>query len=271
MSLLPHASFFPRFSQPTFPTLSLGANEMFRLMDELSLTTRPLDHFNAILKQHIATPSFQPRFDVREQDGVYELKGELPGFDAQQIEILFTDSQTLVIRSRTEQNPPSNAPVQATPTVAPESAIEAARSEAEVSSTAPDSTLLDQSPTKTGPDADALSTHSTSSYQKATVEDEDFVPKQDSVASSTNGNATPTESTVDDTPTQVNSSTISSEKTQPGPQYWLAERSVGSFQRVFQFSNKLEHDSVKASLKNGILSITVPKAQPAGVRRISIE
>ena len=200
---------------------------------------------------------------------MYELKGELPGLDSQQIEILFTDSQTLVIRSRTEQNSASNAAVHASP---PAPTIETTKAEPEVTSTsAIDATSINQSATTTTPESDAVSTHSTSSYQKATVEDEDSIIKQDSVASSTNGNATPTESIVDDTPTQANSSATPPEQTQAGPQYWLAERSVGSFQRVFQFSNKIEHDSVKASLKNGILSITVPKARSAGVRRISIE
>jgi len=239
-------------------------------MDDLAFATRPVDHFSTILKQHIAVPSFQPRFDVREQDGIYELKGELPGLDSQQIEILFTDSQTLVVRSRTDQSSSPDAPVQTPYTATPESAIEAAKAEPEVTSTLTNPAPLDQSATTTAPDDDAVSTHS-ASYQKATVEDEDSAIKQDSVASSTNGSATPTESIVDEAPTQVKSPAAPFGQTQPGPQYWLAERSFDSFQRAFQFSNRIDHDGVKASLKNGILSITVPKARSAGVRKISIE
>jgi HSP20 family protein len=41
--------------------------------------------------------------------------------------------------------------------------------------------------------------------------------------------------------------------------YWVSERSVGSFQRSFAFPNRVNAEHVKASLKNGILSVIVPK------------
>jgi len=48
-------------------------------------------------------------------------------------------------------------------------------------------------------------------------------------------------------------------KPAPGTQYHLTERSVGTFQRVFSLPGEINHEGVKAGLKNGILTVTVPK------------
>jgi len=55
------------------------------------------------------------------------------------------------------------------------------------------------------------------------------------------------------------------------PRYWISERLTGSFNRTFKFQSRVDHDNVKASLKNGILRITVPKAKPIEPRRIAIQ
>lgn len=52
--------------------------------------------------------------------------------------------------------------------------------------------------------------------------------------------------------------------------YWLTERSVGEFSRCFSFPTRIDQDAVSASLKNGVLSITVPKAKKHESRRIAI-
>jgi len=52
-------------------------------------------------------------------------------------------------------------------------------------------------------------------------------------------------------------------KHEPQHTYWVSERSVGEFARSFSFPNPVDHDNVKASMKNGILSIVVPKMQKA--------
>jgi len=58
---------------------------------------------------------------------------------------------------------------------------------------------------------------------------------------------------------------------QPKAKYWVSERSVGEFHRSFSFPTRVDQDAVKASLKNGILSIIVPKAPAPQTRRIQIE
>jgi len=68
--------------------------------------------------------------------------------------------------------------------------------------------------------------------------------------------------------------TGSQEVAKQGPskhQFWISERTVGEFQRSFRFDARVDQDAVKASLKNGILSITVPKSKVSKSRRIQLE
>jgi HSP20 family protein len=52
--------------------------------------------------------------------------------------------------------------------------------------------------------------------------------------------------------------------------FWVSERSVGEFSRSFTFPTRVDQDQVKASMKNGILSIHVPKAKKNEGRKITI-
>ncbi|KAF3939381.1 hypothetical protein ABW19_dt0208556 [Dactylella cylindrospora] len=71
--------------------------------------------------------------------------------------------------------------------------------------------------------------------------------------------------------------TKTSGNTEVGPaqesdKYWVRERYVGEFQRAFSFPQNVDHEAVKASLKDGILSVVVPKKKgPDGVRKITVE
>jgi HSP20 family protein len=55
------------------------------------------------------------------------------------------------------------------------------------------------------------------------------------------------------------------------PRYWVSERSVGEFHRSFSFPTRVDQDAVKASLKNGILSVVVPKGKAPQPRKVNIE
>ncbi|MCJ1292085.1 hypothetical protein MMC34_003635 [Xylographa carneopallida] len=92
-------------------------------------------------------------------------------------------------------------------------------------------------------------------YHKATVEDE-----------STDGVATPKSGS-----TEVVKHKEQQPQRQQGFKYWVTERSVGEFHRSFTFPGRVDQDAVKASLKNGILSVVVPKAHEKASRKISIE
>lgn len=60
------------------------------------------------------------------------------------------------------------------------------------------------------------------------------------------------------------------EKENSGVRYWVAERSVGEFQRSFSFPGQVEVESVKASLEDGVLRIVVPKREVVRGRKIEI-
>lgn len=45
----------------------------------------------------------------------------------------------------------------------------------------------------------------------------------------------------------------------PKTQYHITERSVGTFRRVFTIPGKIKHAEVKASLRNGVLTVKIPK------------
>jgi HSP20 family protein len=55
------------------------------------------------------------------------------------------------------------------------------------------------------------------------------------------------------------------------PKYWITERAVGEFRRSWTFPSRVDQENVKASLKDGILSIVVPKASPPQPKKITIE
>lgn len=52
--------------------------------------------------------------------------------------------------------------------------------------------------------------------------------------------------------------------------YWVSERSIGQFSRSFAFPTPINQEAVNASLKDGILKISVPKAEKPASRRIAI-
>jgi HSP20 family protein len=100
--------------------------------------------------------------------------------------------------------------------------------------------------TEAGEEAEVAS----ESYHKPTVEEEG--------SENTTGDAAVSASKKEVTPTK------------PQHKYWVSERSAGSFRRTFTFPGRVDQENVKASLKNGVLSITIPKAKPLEPRRIVI-
>ncbi|KAM3447516.1 hypothetical protein MY3296_008643 [Beauveria thailandica] len=64
-------------------------------------------------------------------------------------------------------------------------------------------------------------------------------------------------------------STKATEKAEK-PKYWLRERKVGEFSRSFSFPSPVDQDGISAGFKDGILSVSVPKARKPQPRRIAI-
>lgn len=160
--------------------------------------------------------TFQPKFDVHEEKDAYHLNGELPGIDQKDINIDFTDHQTLTVRGRVERH----------------------------YTTGNDDNGSAQSSTAQGSNAG----------HNPTVEDD---PEEGGEKSDK----------------QVATTTAEKKKhaAKPHFKYWATERSIGEFHRSFTFPANVDQDKVKASLKNGILNVVIPKATAPQARRIQIE
>jgi len=61
------------------------------------------------------------------------------------------------------------------------------------------------------------------------------------------------------------------ENRQESDRYFTYERSYGSFTRTFTLPGGLDEEHVQAELKDGVLSVMVPKAAGAQSRRIEIK
>lgn len=49
------------------------------------------------------------------------------------------------------------------------------------------------------------------------------------------------------------------------------EYSVGDYRRVFSLSNEVDRDGIEASVKNGVLKLTLPKSKKAQPKKIAIK
>jgi HSP20 family protein len=202
-------SLFPRsFINDAAPA---SFHPLFRFFDEFDQYTRAPEFERRFRSSAV---KFSPKFDVKELRDAYELHGEFPGVEQKDVEIEFTDSNTLTIKGRTERSYTSGTP--------PAGYVE-------------------------GTAAPAAITEKGHNHH-ATVE-EDGAEGQVEVAK--------TETTK---PSE-----------QPEEKFWVSERSVGEFSRSFSFPVRVDQDAVKASMKNGILSVIVPKAKKHESRKISIE
>merc|ERR1712137_97689 len=231
-------AFFPRVVDHDFAPAFRGENSLFRLMDDYASLVNRSFASSPSFAQSVRT--FQPRFDMKENKDSYELHGELPGIAQKDINIEFTDATTLSVRGRTE-------------TVREEGRRPTALLESQAGQ--PQKKLADAA------DAETESTTSSKS-RKATVEDEN---EDSATVSSTTAAETPAPSEA------PASQEVSKNQQADKSSYWISERSVGSFARSFSFPQRVDQDAVKASLKDGILSVIVPKAQAPANRRIQIE
>ncbi|THC95941.1 hypothetical protein EYZ11_004583 [Aspergillus tanneri] len=70
-----------------------------------------------------------------------------------------------------------------------------------------------------------------------------------------------------------NKATVHQEQSSSGPayKYWASERSIGQFHRVFTFPTRVDQEAVRASLRDGILSVIVPKEPVQKMKKVRIE
>ncbi|KAI3396689.1 hypothetical protein diail_11797 [Diaporthe ilicicola] len=105
MSLFPRSYFAPESS----------FTPLFRLLDDYDnysreVSTQQGQGNRQVGRRAAPLPSFTPRFDVKELEGSYELHGELPGIEKDNIHIEFTDDSTIIISGRVERHYSSGTP-----------------------------------------------------------------------------------------------------------------------------------------------------------------
>lgn len=132
------ATLFPRFSSPN------GLDTLLRLLDTFEAPPRHAHHPTA--------RSFTPKFDVREGETGYELHGELPGIKQEDVDIEFVDSNTLVIKGRSEREYVTKSTEE---DEKPDKAIHAAPHKATVEDESADNTTA----AITSAESDAIETH----------------------------------------------------------------------------------------------------------------
>lgn len=262
---------------------------LFRLLDDLDILSTSNSQIPA---RRTPNRIFTPNFDIRETATAYELYGELPGLERQdvQIELIDENPQTLVVSRRATRGSKNQSEQTAGTRETAVTAKSTQSNTAEEEDSRADETSEEAAVTavessgQTEAEADweevrsttstSSSSGSTSTYHHPTVEDadEDGVVNQSSAPISTpslraGGVPQPTAST---TPTQ--GITTVSPTTVPTSQdrYILHERPSGSFSRAFRFATRVDPDGVSATLENGLLRVVVPKAKEWRVRRVIV-
>ncbi|KAH3957575.1 hypothetical protein HBH51_223440 [Parastagonospora nodorum] len=224
--------------------------------------------------------ALRAHFAVNRTEQGWQIDGEILGFDQDNINIEVTDDYTLKISGNTQgqvesslESRPQQSPSSAAPAF-DELSIEKNHEEnTEVIESGIKSSM--KTPTaNTGaatPDSD---TQSHRSYQ-ATVEDnfEDLGAETSSLVS-TPRSLSPSESTEPQAKENAIGDTAVATQRQPeAPVQQIdpcrEERVHGSFERTFRFPERIEVANISAIFKDGILKISVPRAQVHS-RRIAI-
>lgn len=213
-------SFFPSSFLASSPNDDTTYHPLFRFLDDFEQHRGNASARHTHTRQ--ALKSFTPKFDVKELSDAYELHGDLPGIEQKDIEIEFSDVQTITITGRTERSYISGAPP----------AIEGGSQ---------------QTATK-----GSNNTGSAFKAHKATVEDGDD------------------KGTVNNDHNKNIEVSLRQESKASVAKYWVSERNVGEFSRSFTFPIRVDQEAVNASMKNGVLTIVVPKAKKHEARKITI-
>ncbi|KAG6075340.1 hypothetical protein E4U31_004906 [Claviceps sp. LM219 group G6] len=101
-------AFFPR----AFYDDSSSFTPLFRLLDDFDTYSRQSGGSQQQTSKRTGSGAgfWQPKFDVRETSDNYELHGELPGISKNNVQIEFTEPQSMVICGKAERSYTSGTP-----------------------------------------------------------------------------------------------------------------------------------------------------------------
>lgn len=222
-----------RYRQPTTSTHPQSDfGSLFRLLDDWE------SHRSALGGISAAGTAFSPRFDVRETKDAYLLDGELPGINQKDINIEFSDPHTLVINGRAERSYTLGTP--------PGKRIEGGFMQPSVSEMEEEGEL---SRAASGGMKQGKGGGQPQQQQQQGQQGQHMHMKGAGTMEGEGGGG----------------------GAGGGHRYWVSERSVGEFQRTFNFPTRVDQEGVSALLREGILSVKVPKAGAQAAKKIPIE
>ncbi|EAQ91609.1 hypothetical protein CHGG_03544 [Chaetomium globosum CBS 148.51] len=242
MHTFPASFCAPQAAEPRFFPLFRLLSDFDNYSQEgrgVSISPAPASRQQRVKQARPQPITVHPRFDVRETEEAYELHGELPGLERENISIEFPEHQTIVISGSVERNYASDA-------------------------TKDNATHEEPTPSEAETETEKPRRNS----HQATVEDD---PEDENTPASSRDSspwmdvAKPVARAAAEETTQTPAQTPKDQS-----KYWLRERSVGRFSRTITFPARIDEDNATATLKNGILSITVPKAKVSTPTRIQI-
>lgn len=250
--------------RPQYSPFNHFFGQVDELLDEITQQAQRQAQIEAYRKIHcqrqLRKRALRAQFAVSQNEEGWQVNGETQGFEQENFNIEVTNEYTLKISGNTEWQ--SEKPL---------SQIDTASENAQVNK--PDEfTVTDAETATITPDSD---TESHKSYQ-ATVEDdfEDLGAETASLISASSESSTTSEvaepkgkekATEDSQiPQEQESSQAQNEKLEE------EERQHGSFERTFKFPQRIDAANVRASFKDGTLSITVPKAPIQEPKKITI-
>lgn len=263
---------YRRVVRPSYPSFAPFLSEVDELISALDQearreAARREAHRQRQQRKRIVRASF----NVHENQEGYQIDAQIPGFEQEHIEIEVTDDNTLKLSGnterKTEQQPQPTEPTIETPADAVEAPHEAMDG---ITLNEPEETARSGAATPTHSD-----TESHRSYQ-ATVEDdfEDLGAETSSTISAHTDSEAPKEpkgkEKAVEEPSTANTETAVQQQ-QPQPEDESESRFYGAFERSFRFPERIDAANVTATLRNGLLSINVPKAKAPAVRRIMIQ
>ena len=258
------AQYQRRVVRPSFPSFVPFLSQVDELLSELDREARREAHRQRQQRKRIA----RAHFNAHESNEGYQVDGEIAGFEQEHIEIEVTDDNTLKVSGNTERK------VEQPQAAAPAPEVQASESPAQDDTM--DGVTLNEPERAASPAHSDTESHK--SYQ-ATVEDDFEDVGADFASTLSAGSDTPAEpkgkeKAVDQATTKTETAVQQQPQPEtPAPQQPENEewRFQGSFERTFRFPERIDASGVKASLRNGLLSITVPKAKVPEVKRIMIQ
>ncbi|ORY00096.1 HSP20-like chaperone [Clohesyomyces aquaticus] len=250
--------------RPVVPSFVPFLSQIDDLFSEIDREARRAAHHARQQRKRV----FRARFDVNENKDGYQVEGEVPGFEQENIDIEVTDAHTLSIKANTEHKAEQPA------AAVTETTTQVTQSELDKTTEEMDGVTITDAEVQGARAATPSSeTGSHKSYQP-TVEDdfEDLGAETSSTLSAASNEPRDPkgkEKAVEE-PTVAAAEPVQPQQPAQPESNKQNERPHVSFERTFRFPVRIDAANVKAALRNGVLSIEVPKAPLPEVRRIAI-